>query len=151
MEIRIDDLSGPEIVRFLEDHARDMDSVSPPESNHHLDLERLKKPEITFWTVWDKELLIGCGALKQLDSSHAEIKSMRTAESVRGKGVASVLLQHLISEARRRNYRRLSLETGAMSFFEPAQKLYAKFGFQYCEPFANYSEDPNSVFMTLEF
>lgn len=150
MEIKIDDLNGPEIAGFLEQHSMDMNRVSPPESNHHLDLEGLKKPGITFWTVWDQEALIGCGALKQLDATHAEIKSMRTAESSRGQGIASYLLQYLIDEAKKRNYQRLSLETGAMDFFEPARSLYARFGFKPTQPFADYEEDPNSVFMTLE-
>jgi putative acetyltransferase len=150
MEIKVDDLSGPEIAEFLEEHIKDMKSVSPPESKHALDIEGLRKPEITFWTVWDEGNLIGCGALKELDAAHAEIKSMRTSSSYRGKGVATMLLQHMLSEAKARGYRRLSLETGSMSFFEPARKLYAKFGFKYCMPFSTYKEDPNSVFMAKE-
>jgi putative acetyltransferase len=148
MEIKIDDLSGREIAEFLEAHIRDMKAISPPESKHALDLEGLRKPEITFWTVWDEATLIGCGAIKELDSEHAEVKSMRTSESYRGKGVASTLLHHIVNEAKARGYRRLSLETGSMPFFEPARRLYAKFGFETCAPFSNYREDPNSAFMT---
>lgn len=148
MKIIIDDLSGTKIAEFLAEHIKDMKAVSPPESKHALDLEGLRKPEITFWTVWDGQNLIGCGALKELDDMHGEIKSMRTASAYRQKGVASMLLQYIISQAKLRGYRRLSLETGAMPFFEPARKLYAKFGFEYCPPFSNYKEDPNSVFMT---
>ena len=148
MEIKIDDLSGSEIAEFLEEHIREMKSVSPPESKHALDLEGLRKPEITFWTLWDDSRLIGCGAIKELDTNHAEIKSMRTTISCRGKGVASMLLQHILKEAELRGYWRISLETGSMPFFEPARNLYAKYGFENCAPFSTYREDPNSVFMT---
>lgn len=148
MEIKIDDLSGSEIAEFLEEHIKEMKSVSPPESKHALDLEGLRKPEITFWTVWDNSCLIGCGAMKELDANHAEIKSMRTAISFRGKGVASILLQHILNEAKLRGYRRISLETGSMPFFESARNLYTKYGFESCTPFSTYREDPNSVFMT---
>ena len=115
---------------------------------HALDLEGLKKPEITFWTVWDDNNLVGCGAVKELNAEHAEIKSMRTKADCRGKEIASKLLQHILQEAKMRGYRRLSLETGSMPFFQPARNLYAKHGFDYCTPFFTYKEDPNSVFMT---
>jgi putative acetyltransferase len=150
MEIKIDDLSGPEIARFLEEHIKDMRSVSPPESKHALDVDGLRKPEITFWTVWDHGQLVGCGALREIDATHGEIKSMRTSPLARGKGVASLMLQHLIDEGRKRNYKRLSLETGAMPFFKPAHALYAKFGFVPCAPFLPYKEDPNSLFLSKE-
>jgi putative acetyltransferase len=150
MEIKLDDLSGPEIAHFLEEHIRDMKSVSPPESKHALDLDGLRKPEITFWTVWDHDQLVGCGALREIDATHGEIKSMRTSPLARGKGVASRMLQHLIDEAQKRNYTRLSLETGSMPFFKPAHALYQKFGFVPCPPFPPYKEDPNSLFMSKE-
>ena len=150
MKIIIDDLRGREIAAFLAEHIKEMKSVSPPESKHALNLEDLRKPEITFWTVWDGDLLVGCGAIKELNLNHAEIKSMRTAVSERGKGVASMLLQHILKEARVRGYRRISLETGSMPFFAPAHYLYAKHGFQPCTPFASYKEDSNSIFMTKE-
>lgn len=150
MKIKVDDLTGTEIAELLEQHISDMKSVSPPESKHALDLEGLRQPEITFWTVWDETSLAGCGALKELDPSHAEIKSMRTAPEYRNRGVATMLLQHIIDEAKSRNYRRLSLETGSMPFFAPARQLYQKFGFVYCAPFSDYKEDPNSMFMTKE-
>ena len=121
---------------------------SPPESVHALDLEDLQKPEIRFWTVWEDSELLGCGALKELDASHAEIKSMRTAAAHQRTGVAAAVLRHLIAEAERRGYRRLSLETGSMGYFEPARRLYAGAGFAPCEPFSDYKPDPNSVFMT---
>ena len=150
MQIRVDDLRGPEIIGLLQEHLRCMAQVSPPESCHALDLDGLRKPDITFWTIWDGANLAGCGALKQLSSQHGEIKSMRTATAYLRKGVASQTLTHIINEAKRRGYRRLSLETGSMAYFEPAHKLYASFGFEKCEPFATYKRDPNSVFMTKE-
>ncbi|MDV2993378.1 MAG: putative N-acetyltransferase YsnE [Chroococcidiopsis sp. SAG 2025] len=150
MEIKIDDLSSSEIAEFLEEHIREMKSVSPPESKHALDLAGLRKPEITFWTVWDDGRLTGCGAMKELDTSHAEIKSMRTTALSRGKGIASMLLQHILNEAKLRGYRRISLEIGSMPFFEPARNLYAKYGFKNCAPFSTYKEDPNSVFMAKD-
>lgn len=150
MRITIDDLNGPEIARFLEEHITEMRSVSPPESKHALDLAGLRRPEITFWSVWDEGALVGCGALKELDITHGEIKSMRVAAAHRGRGVASLVLRHIVNVAQERGYQRLSLETGSMPFFEPARKLYARFGFADCPPFASYADDPNSVFMTLE-
>src|SRR4029434_4531243 len=117
MDIRIDDVSGPEIAALLQEHLRDMQRVSPPESIHALDLESLRKPDNTVWTMWDAGILAGCGALKALDPQHAEIKSMRTASAHRRKGVAKQLLQHLLEEAKQRGYTRVSLETGAMDFF----------------------------------
>jgi putative acetyltransferase len=150
MKIKTDDLSGAEIQELLHEHLRHMRSISPPESVHALDLDELRKPDITFWTAWNDDQLLGCGALKEHDPQHAEIKSMRTAARHLRKGVASNLLQHILEEAKRRGYTRISLETGAEDDFEPARTLYARFGFDYCPPFADYIEDPNSVFMTLE-
>lgn len=150
MNIKIDDLSGPEIAELLREHLKCLAKVTPPESRHALNLDELRKPDITFWSVWEGKALVGCGALKELDSGHAEIKSMRTAKAHLRKGVATMLLQHIIKEAERRGYHRLSLETGSMACFEPAHKLYSKFGFKKCAPFASYVEDPNSLFMTKE-
>jgi putative acetyltransferase len=123
---------------------------SPPESIHALPIEALRAPEVTFWTVWQGSDLVGCGALKELDASHAELKSMRTRASHLRRGVASALLEHMLTVARQRGYRRLSLETGSMNAFAPARSLYARHGFRLCGPFAAYVEDPNSVFMTRE-
>jgi len=148
MDIKIDNLQGSEIAELLSEHLRDMYLTSPPESVHALDLERLRKSDITFWTIWQDNNLAGCGALKQLDIHHAEIKSMRTSLSFRRKGVATKLLAYIIAEAKQRNYLVLSLETGPMEYFSPARKLYESFGFEYCAPFADYVEDPNSVFMS---
>ena len=148
MKIRVDDVQGAEIVELLHEHLRSMERVSPPESRHALDLAGLRQPEITFWTIWEGTELAGCGALKALDELHGEIKSMRTAYAHQRKGVASKLLRHMIAEAETRGYRRLSLETGSMDYFEPARRLYASFGFTRCGPFDKYIEDPNSVFMS---
>ncbi|MCB5170293.1 GNAT family N-acetyltransferase [Streptomyces bambusae] len=149
MEIAVDDLSGPEIARFLDEHIRELRSVSPPESKHALDLHALRRYDVTFWSARDEDgTLVGCGALKWLDEEHAEIKSMRTAGGRKRSGVASFVLTHLIEEARRMGYRRLSLETGTAEFFAPARALYEKFGFEPCEPFADYRTDPLSTFMT---
>ncbi|MBL8190817.1 MAG: GNAT family N-acetyltransferase [Acidobacteria bacterium] len=150
MQIKLDDLSGPEIRALLEEHLKNMHEISPPESVHALDITKLRQPDITFWTVWEGEELLGCGALKELDSTHGEVKSMRTSSAHRRKGVARTMLEHIIAEAKLRNYARLSLETGSQKDFEPAQKLYERFGFTCCPPFADYAEDPHSVFMTKE-
>ena len=148
MQVRLDDLSGPEVRNLLEEHLRNMAQLSPPESIHALDIDALRKPGITFWSVWSGDELLGCGALREIDAQHGEIKSMRTSTAYRRQGVARKMLSHIIAEARNRSYTRLSLETGSMQAFEPAQRLYASFGFTYCSPFAGYVEDPNSVFMT---
>jgi putative acetyltransferase len=149
IDIRIDDLSDPRIAALLQEHLDDMYRTSPPESVHALDLSGLKKPEITFWSVWSGNELVGCGALKHLDAEHAELKSMRTPNAHRRKGIGKIILDHIWKEARQRGYRRMSLETGSMEFFEPARRLYASYGFVPCKPFADYRDDPNSFFMTL--
>lgn len=149
MQIRVDDLEGPEVAALLTEHLEDMALHSPPESIHALDLDALRQPGVTFWTIWDGEELAGCGALKRLDANHGEIKSMRTARAHLRKGVASRVLAHILEDARRQGFSQVSLETGSMEAFAPARALYARFGFQYCEPFAGYVLDPHSVFMTL--
>jgi len=149
MRIQIDDLRGPEIAGLLADHLQCMAETSPPESRHALDLDNLRAPEITFWTVWDGPELAGCGALKELDPTHGEIKSMRTAQKYLRKGAATIVLREIIAEAQRRGYQRLSLETGAMSYFSPAHALYRKFGFTRCAPFGDYVADPNSLFFSM--
>jgi len=147
--IRPDDLSGGEIVRFLDDHITEMRSVTPPGSKHALDLAGLRRPEVDFWSVYDSDDgLVGCGAMLALDEDSVEIKSMRTAPAYRGHGVASMLLKHILAVATHRGFSRASLETGSSQFFVPARRLYRAHGFDYCEPFADYVEDPNSVFMT---
>lgn len=148
MRIVVDDLSGPEIAAFLTEHLEQMRSITPLESKHALDLDGLREPGVTFWSVLDGDVLVGCGALKRLDDTHAEIKSMRTAPARHRSGVASRMLAHILAEAARMGFTRVSLETGSADFFEPARNLYTKFGFGYCEPFADYRLDPHSVFMT---
>lgn len=150
MHIRPDDLTGDAIRALLAEHLRRMHEISPPESVHALDLDGLRAPDVAFWSVWSDGELLGCGALKELDAAHGEVKSMRTAAAHLRKGVAAAMLRHLLAEARRRGYARVSLETGSQPAFEPARRLYAGFGFVPCGPFASYVEDPNSIFMTLE-
>lgn len=150
MNIRVDDLNGPEIAQLLHEHLQSMALHSPPESVHALDLQALRKPDITFWSAWQDDALVGCGALKELDPLHGEIKSMRTASLHLRNGVAAELLAHIIKVAERRLYRRLSLETGSVAAFAPARNHYTDFGFQPCGPFGTYVEDPYSVFMTRE-
>jgi putative acetyltransferase len=150
MKIIRDDLTSPAIIALLREHLADMMQNSPPGSVHALDLPGLRAADVTFWTAWDNDTLLGCGALKELDPRHGEIKSMRTAKAHLGKGVASAILTYLIDESVKRSYLRLNLETGSGPAFEPALLLYRKFGFELCGPFANYREDPFSRFMTLE-
>ena len=149
MHIEVDDLSRPAIHNLLDEHLRNMRALSPPESVHALDLEKLRHPDITFWSAWDGELLLGCGALKQLDASAGEVKSMRTPEALRGRGAGRALLAHIIGVAKSRGYSTLSLETGSTLEFVPAQKLYESVGFVRCGPFGDYAFDPFSVYMTL--
>ena len=125
MEIRVDELRDLEIVELLEEHLRCMRRVSPPESVHALDVDGLRQPGVTFWSIWDGAELAGCGVLKELDAEHAELKSMRTAYAYQRKGIASRMLQHLIEEARGRGYRRLSLETGSTTQGESVPEALA--------------------------
>ena len=149
MKIEIDDLSRPEIHALLEEHLADMRRISPPESVHALDLDALRRPDITFWSVWDGPALVGCGALKEIDARSGEVKSMRTAEGLRRRGAGRAVLTTIVDTARVRGYRRLGLETGAQPEFGPAHRLYESFGFVRCGPFGDYTDDPNSVYMTL--
>jgi putative acetyltransferase len=142
-------LDDPDVLALLREHLQGMADHSPPESIHALDVGGLKAPGITFWTMRDGSEVLGCIALKQLDERHGEIKSMRTASAHLRKGVGAALLEHLVAEARRRGYERLSLETGSGPGFEAAHALYRKFGFVECGPFADYREDPFSRFMTI--
>src|SRR6185312_6991205 len=121
MRIVVDDLSGPEIADFLNDHVDQMRSITPIEAAYALDLDGLRRPEITFWSVWDEDRLVGCGAIKQLDAGHAELKSMRTAPARRRSGIGALLLTHIIGESQRLGFARLSLETGSDEFFQPAR------------------------------
>lgn len=148
MRIAVDDLTDPRVIALLESHVAEMLDNSPEDSMHALDLDGLRKPEMTVWSVWDGDELAGCGALKELDATHGEIKSMRTVAAQQGRGLAGLLLRHIMAEAQSRGYERLSLETGAADFYLPAVRLYERHGFEHCGPFADYAADPHSVFMT---
>ncbi|MFM2315286.1 MAG: hypothetical protein RLZZ04_4562 [Cyanobacteriota bacterium] len=148
LQIRQDDLTGRKVAKLLEEHLENVKKITPPESIHALDLKALRSPNITFWTAWEDNELLGCGALKELDARSGEVKSMRTAKAHRRQGVASKILEHIIKVARERGYNDLNLETGSFPEFAPARALYALYGFEYRSPFAEYIDDPNSVFMT---
>ncbi len=149
MKIEIDDLSRPAIHELLREHLRSMHELSPPESVHALDIEKLRRPDITFWSAREGDTLLGCGALLELDRKHGEVKAMRTPEARRRTGAGRALLMHIIETARARGYERLSLETGSMAAFTPAHRLYESAGFARTGPFGDYADDPNSIFMTL--
>jgi putative acetyltransferase len=150
MRIVVDDLKGPEIAALLQAHLDAMHEHSPADSVHALDLDRLRQPDITFWTAWDGSALMGCGALKALDAGHGEIKSMRTDARYLRKGVAAAILETILSVARSRGYSRLSHETGRPAPFQPAHRLYERYGFRECPPFADYVLDDFSICMTLD-
>jgi putative acetyltransferase len=150
MHIQPDDLRHPQTIALLDAHRRSMFDHSPPESVHALDLDGLRKPEISFWSVWEGDALLGCGALKALNARQGEIKSMRTAAEHLRRGVAARMLEHILQVARSRGYTQLYLETGTPAAFAPARALYARYGFKECPPFADYVEDPYSVCMCLE-
>ncbi len=142
-----DSPARPDVRRLLDEHLADMFATSPAESVHALDPDALAGPDLTFWTARDGEALLGCGALKDLGAGEAEIKSMRTAQHARGRGIAALVLGRILDEARQRGYGRVCLETGSQDFFAPARRLYVRHGFVPCPPFAGYVPDPNSVFM----
>ena len=148
LQIAIDPLEGPQVAALLQAHLDEMHRISPPESVHALDLSRLRAADITFWSAYQGDTLLGCAALRALDATHGEVKSMRTTPQARRRGVAAALLEQVMAEARRRGYRRLSLETGSQPEFAPARALYARFGFVECGPFGDYRLDPCSTFMT---
>jgi putative acetyltransferase len=149
VEIARDDPARADVRLLLDEHLADMFSTSPPESVHALDHSALSAPGVSFWTAREAGMLLGCGALKQLAGGGGEVKSMRTAPAARGRGVAALLLAEILAEAGRRGLERLYLETGSQDFFAPARRLYARHGFAECPPFADYTLDPNSVFMSL--
>jgi putative acetyltransferase len=145
-----DDLWEPEIIELLELHLDDLRGISPPDSVHAMTIERLREPDVTFFTAWDDEELAACGALKELDKTHGEIKSMRAAPAYRGKGAGKAILEHIIAEARERGYTRLSLETGRTDPFKAAARLYVNHGFQPCPAFADYVLDDFSICLSRE-
>lgn len=150
MRIVPDDLSSDAIQDFLAEHLDDMRAISPPEAVFALDLDGLRSSDVTFWSVHDGDAVVGCGALKALDATTAEIKSMRTAAAHRGRGIGTLVLRHILGVSRDRGYRRLLLETGTTDHFRPARDLYARHGFVECGPFADYQPHPHSHFMVLE-
>jgi putative acetyltransferase len=143
-------LEDPRVVALLQLHVTRARAETAPGSAHALDLSGLRTPEVTFWSVWEGDTVVGVGALKQLSANHGEIKSMHTAEAARGRGVGSALLGQIMAVALERGMSRLSLETGSWPYFAPARALYARHGFVECGPFGEYRLDPNSVFMTRE-
>ena len=147
MRIEIDDLTRHQVLELLNEHLTNMHELSPADQVFALDVSKLKAPDITFWTVWDENVLLGCGALKELNPTHGEIKSMRTPKALRRRGAGRAVLAHIIEVATERGYKLLSLETGSGAEFKPAHRLYESFGFTPCGPFADYVENGNSVFM----
>lgn len=148
MDIRPGSIADRAVEALLTAHRQSMSAYSPPESIHALTTSELADPSISLWCAWEGDALLGCAALKALDGTHGEIKSMRTADAHRRRGVANALLVRVMDEARARGYVRLSLETGSDEAFAPAQRLYQKHGFEFCGPFGSYVDDPYSVFMT---
>ena len=139
----------PQVNELLTKHFVELRSVSPEGSTHVLDIPGLKDPSIKFWSLWDAEKLIGCGALKLLEKEHGEFKSLRVADKFRKNGMGEKIILHLIDKAKQIGIKKLSTETGAGEFFAPARKLFKKFGFIECKPFAHYKKDPNSCYYTL--
>ena len=140
---------NPEVNAMLIKHFTELKSVSPEGSAHVLDIAGLKEPTIKFWSLWKNNQLMGCGALKFLNKEHGEFKSIRVNDKFRKKGNGIKVINHLIDEAKKLKIKKLSLETGAGIFFNPARKLFNKCGFKICEPFSHYKDDINSVYMHL--
>lgn len=148
LRFHLDDLSGEPTRALIARHLTGMHANSPPESVHAFDIDKLRQPDVTFWSAWLGEELAGCGALKRLDAQRGELKSMRVADAFLGRGIGRAMLEHLIAEARKRGMRSLWLETGSSAAFIPALRLYESAGFVRCGPFDGYTDDPFSVFMT---
>ena len=147
LDIRVDDLSSEESQSLVREHVTGMLANTPVESVHALPLDKLRQPSITFWTAWLNSELCGCGALQIIDQHHGEVKSMRTRAKFLRQGVAQAILLHIIHEAKARGIKRLSLETGSSDAFSAARVMYFKNGFEICAPFADYKQDPLSLFM----
>jgi len=150
MRIAAGGLDDQRVIDLLNVHVTRAQAETERGSSHALDVSALQAPEIRFWTIWDEDRLLGCGALKALSPVHGEVKSMHVAEAARRRGAGAALLRHIIFEARVRGFERLSLETGSWPYFAPAHALYARHGFVECGPFGDYRLDPNSIFMTLQ-
>ena len=141
---------NPNVNELLTKHFIELRLVSPTDSTHVLDIAGLKDQSIKFWSLWENDELIGCGALKFLDKSHGEFKSIRVADKFRKKGFGEKIIYYLIERSKKLEIKKLSIETGSGKFFEPARKLFKKFDFQLCKPFAHYKDDPNSCFYTKD-
>ena len=150
MKVIENNFDNAEVNHLLTKHFIELRTVSPDDSCHVLDIKGLKHSSIKFWSFWDNHQLIGCAALKFLDDEHGEFKSIRVEDNSRGKGVGKKIISHLIEVAKNEGIKRLSIETGAGDFFKSARKLFKKFGFKTCRPFADYKEDPNSCYFDLE-
>lgn len=150
IEVRQERVERLDVIALLREHLDDMHATSPPGSIHALDLDGLRAASVTFVTARRADVLLGCGALKQLDSSHVEVKSMRTTTSARGSGVASLVLQWLLEHARRLGAERASLETGTQDYFAPAHRLYLRHGFESSGPFGDYCRDSHSAYFTRD-
>ncbi len=144
------DFADQRVIDLLRIHLTTARAETAPGSAHALDLTRLQSPDVSFWTIWEEQTLLGFGALKRLSADHGEVKSMHIAKGMRRRGAARTMLSHIIDMARERGMSRLSLETGSSGYFLPARELYRSHGFLECPPFADYVLDPNSVFMSLE-
>lgn len=140
---------NPEVNELLKKHFIELRSVSPAGSTHVLDIAGLKDQSIKFWSLWENNEIIGCGALKFLEKNHGEFKSIRVTDKFRKAGIGEKIIYHLIEEAKKLEISKLSIETGSGEFFLPARKLFSKFGFKACPPFAHYKKDPNSCYYTL--
>jgi len=150
MQIRAGDTFDPRVVALLAHHVAAARAQTAPGSAHALDLAGLRATDVAFWTGWDGETLVATGALKMLSAEHGEVKSMHTLQTTRRRGFGGIMLRHIITEARRRDVKRLSLETGSWDYFKPAHALYRAHGFVPCRPFEGYVEDRNSLFLTLD-
>ena len=140
---------NPEVNELLTKHFIELRAASPEGSAHVLDINGLKVPSIKFWSLWENDKLLGCGALKFLDNEHGEFKSIRIHDNFREQGYGIKVINHLINKAKILKIKKISIETGAGNFFIPARKLFKKTGFDVCEPFAHYKEDVNSVYLTM--
>jgi putative acetyltransferase len=150
MRIIPGDLSDPRVIALLHIHLATARAETAPGSAHALDLAGLRSPDISVWTIWEDETLLGVGALKRLSADHGEVKSMHTAQAMRGRGAGRAMLRHIVAAARAAGMSRLSLETGSWDFFRPAHALYRSHGFVDCPPFGDYGSDPNSLFLSLD-
>ena len=139
---------NPEVNKLLTKHFIELRAASPEGSAHVLDIPGLKVSSIKFWSLWEKDKIFGCGALKFLDKDHGEFKSIRIHDDFRNQGNGIKVIKHLIDEAKKLKIKRISLETGAGKFFDPARKLFKKCDFAPCKPFAHYKEDVNSIYLT---